>query len=48
VWKNGEKFFHCVEKIGLIFPLRGKSRYYFSIVWTKMARIFHGVENIFP
>ena len=24
VWKNGEKFFHCVEKSPKLFPLRGK------------------------
>ena len=24
VWKNPEKVFHCVEKCGNIFPLRGK------------------------
>ena len=53
VWKNGEKFFHCVEKSPKLFPLCGKNGpffpqcgKYFSIVWKNREIVFHTVENL--
>jgi hypothetical protein len=52
VWKNGEKFFHCVEKTAKVFPLCGKIAESFSIAWKKWPVIstvwkifFHSVEK---
>ena len=48
VWKNVEKFFHCVEKSLKVFPLRGKIGQIFSIVWKNQQILFHSVENHAP
>jgi len=50
VWKNRQKFFHCVEKFGPGFPHCGKFTPYFSTLWknssSRVGGIFHTVEKL--